>query len=196
MKKIPCLLEREFYDNHSFKLLEDKITSGCEWVLNGEGIATEKMDGTACMILNGELYRRYDAKRGKQPPIGAIPCQDPDLVTGHWPHWIKVSENNPEDKWYIIAWKRLLELSERYGKIVEDGTYELCGPHFQSNPYNLDVDIFYRHGDKVLEDVPRNIQGIKKYLEEHCIEGIVFHRCNESNDMCKIRRKDFGFEWR
>lgn len=49
MKKIPCLLQREFYEDHTFKLLEDKITLGCEWVLNGEGVATEKFDGTACM---------------------------------------------------------------------------------------------------------------------------------------------------
>lgn len=196
MKKIPCLLQREFYSNHEFKLLEDKITPGCEWVLNGEGVATEKFDGTACMILNGELYKRYDAKKGKQPPKGAIPCQEPDPITGHYPHWVKVERNKPEDKWYIEAWDRLCNASMLYDKYIIDDTYELCGPHFQSNPYNLDFDVFYRHGDKVLKDVPRDIQGIKKYLEEHYIEGIVFHRCNETKDMCKIRRKDFGFEWR
>ena len=195
MKKIPCLLEREFYNDHTFKLIEDKITFGCEWVLNGEGIATEKFDGTACMILNGELYKRYDAKRGKQPPIDSIPCQEPDLVTGHWPHWIKVNENNPDDKWYIEAWKRLCNTSMIWDKYIIDDTYELCGPHFQSNPYNLEFDIFYRHGNKVLNDVPRDIQGIKEYLKTHYIEGIVFHRCNENKDMCKIRRKDFGFKW-
>lgn len=196
MKKIPCLLQREFYSNHGFKLLEDKITPGCEWVLNGEGVATEKFDGTACMILNGELYKRYDAKKGKQPPKGAIPCQEPDPITGHYPHWVKVERNKPEDKWYIEAWDRLCNASMLYDKYIIDDTYELCGPHFQSNPYNLDFDVFYRHGDKVLKDVPRDIQGIKKYLEEHYIEGIVFHRCNENKDTCKIRRKDFGFEWR
>ena len=36
-------------------------------------------------------------------------------------------------------------------------------------------------------------EGIKQYLEEHYIEGIVFYRGN--GEMCKIKRSDFGFEW-
>ena len=196
MKKIPCLLQREFYTDHTFKLLEDKITPGCEWVLDGEGIATEKFDGTACMILNGELYKRYDCKNGKQPPINSIPCQDPDPITGHWPHWVKVDRTKNEDKWYIEAWDRLNVTSQLYQKYIQDGTYELCGPHFQSNPYKYNFDIFRKHGSVILNDVPRTIDGIKKYLETHYIEGIVFHKCDTDNTMCKIRRKDFGFEWK
>ena len=191
MKKIPCLLQREFYEDHSFKLLKDKITLGCEWVIKGEGIATEKYDGTCCLIQDNKLYRRYDAKQGKQPPIGAIPCQpEPDPKTTHWPHWVLVSEDRSEDKWFIEAWNRLDKEN------LINGTYELCGPHFQTNPYNLEFDMFYKHGDKVLEDIPRSIEGIERYLKEHYIEGIVFHRCNETNDMCKIRRKDFGLKWK
>ena len=193
MKKIPSLFIREF-ENHNVKEITSQVTPGCEWVLNGEGIATEKYDGTCCLIQNNKLYKRYDAKQGKQPPEGAIPCQpEPDPITTHWPHWVEVKENKPDDKWYIEAWNRLLETSERYGKVIEDGTYELCGPHFQTNPYNLEFDIFYKHGDKVLTDVPRTFEGIKEYLKSHYIEGIVFHRGN--GDMCKIKRTDFGFIW-
>lgn len=25
---------------------------------------------------------------------GAIPCDEPDPVTGHWPHWVKVDKTN------------------------------------------------------------------------------------------------------
>lgn len=148
------------------------------------------------MILHGELYKRYDCKNGKQPPKDAIPCQEPDPITGHWPHWIKVDKDKKDDKWYIEAWNNFCIQSTLYGKNVEDATYELCGPHFQSNPYNLTEDIFIKHGNMILKDVPRDVPGIKKYLKEHYIEGIVFHRCNKDNDMCKIRRKDFGFEWK
>lgn len=197
MKKIPCLLQREFYDDHTFKLLEDKITPGCEWVLDRSiGVATEKFDGTACLVKNGELYKRYDAKKGKQPPKDAIPCQEPDPITGHWPHWVKIDRNKKEDKWYVEAWDRLNNIADLFNRYIQDGTYELCGPHFQGNPYNLEQDLFFKHGKTILIDVPRNIQGIKQYLDEHYIEGIVFYRCNEKNDMCKIRRKDFGFEWK
>ena len=193
MKKIPSLFIREFED-HNVKNITNNITPGCEWVIKGEGIATEKYDGTCCMIQQGKLYKRYDAKQGKQPPEGAIPCQpEPDPITTHWPHWILVNENKPEDKWYIQAFNHFKEQSMLYNKYIIDGTYELCGPHFQGNPYNLDIDIFYRHGDKVLENVPRNFEGLKEYLRCHNIEGIVFHRGN--GEMCKIKRTDFGFEW-
>lgn len=187
MKKIPSLFIREF-ENHNVKEITSQVTPGCEWVLNGEGIATEKYDGTCCLIQDNKLYKRYDAKQGKQPPEGAIPCQpEPDPITTHWPHWVEVKENKPDDKWYIEAWNRLNKEN------LENGTYELCGPHFQTNPYNLEADTFFKHGDKVLENVPRTFEGIKDYLNTHYIEGIVFHR--ENGDMCKIKRTDFGFIW-
>lgn len=194
MKKIPSLFIREFNEDNTKNSI-NQVTPGCEWVLDGEGVATEKYDGTCCLIEQGKLYRRYDAKRGKVPPKDAIPCQpEPDPITGHWPHWVPVKENNPDDKWYIEAFKKVEEQSLLYGKYIIDGTYELCGPHFLGNPYNLDFDIFYKHGDKVLEDVPRTFEGIKDYLKNHYIEGIVFHRGN--GEMCKIKRTDFGFEWK
>ena len=156
--------------------------------MNGEGIATEKYDGTCCLIQDNKLYKRYDAKQGKQPPEGAIPCQPgPDPITTHWPHWVEVKENKPDDKWYIEAWNRLNKEN------LENGTYELCGPHFQTNPYDLEFDIFIKHGNKVLDNIPRTFEGIKEYLNTHYIEGIVFYR--ENGEMCKIKRTDFGFIW-
>lgn len=187
MKKIPSLFIREF-EGHNIKSITNQVTPGCEWVIQGEGIATEKYDGTCCLIQDNKLYKRYDAKQGKQPPEGAIPCQpEPDPITTHWPHWVEVKEDKPDDKWYIEAWNRLNKEN------LENGTYELCGPHFQTNPYNLEADTFFKHGDKVLENVPRTFEGIKDYLNTHYIEGIVFHR--ENGDMCKIKRTDFGFIW-
>ena len=56
----------------------NEINPENEWVFKGEGVATRKFDGTAAAIINGELYKRYDVKKGRQVPEGAIPCQDPD----------------------------------------------------------------------------------------------------------------------
>jgi hypothetical protein len=193
MKKIPTLFVREFTPTHH-KIIHNEVTPGCEWVMNGEGIPTVKLDGTAMMVKDGQLYKRYDAKHGKPVPYNAIPCQDkPDPVTGHFPCWVPIDFNNPADKW--ICYTFGVQKSE--GKVFEDGTYELCGPHFQGNPQKLVMDIFYKHGCRVITDLEdRTFEGIKKYLEEHYIEGIVFHRQNETNDMCKIKRSDFGFKWR
>lgn len=196
MKKIPCLLQRKFYDNHTFELLEDKITPGCEWVIAGEGFATEKLDGTACMIKNGCIYKRYDAKKGKQPPKNAIPCiPEPDPITGHWPHWVKCDENKAEDKYHIEAFDRLVNNKMLYRpSYIIEGTYELIGPHFQSNPYNLEFDILEKHGERII-NVGRSIEEIKEYLNNNYIEGIVFWKDGYGSEMCKIRRKDFGFKW-
>ena len=82
MKKIPTLFIRDYLDDHSF-ILTDKVTLGFEWVLYGDGVATVKMDGSCTAIIGGIYYKRYDAKKGKQPPLGAIPCCEPDAITGH-----------------------------------------------------------------------------------------------------------------
>lgn len=185
-KKIPTLFEREF-DAHRVVKVLDRVTAGCEWVLAGEGEATEKVDGACCAIINGEFYKRYDAKRGRSAPPGAIPCQpSPDPYTGHWPHWVKVNPKNTGDKWYLAAY-------ENTPWYREDGTYEAVGVHFQNNPYGLDADFLERHGRIKIKGCPRTYEGIREWLRVHPVEGIVFWR--DGKPGCKIKRSDFGFTW-
>ena len=172
MKKIPTLFERVF-ENHKVVRVNPIITPGCEEeFLHGK--ATIKWDGQCCAVINGQLYQRYDAKKGKAPENG-IPCQDPDPITGHWPHWIPA-----KDKWLLNA-----------EQPKEDGTYEAIGKHFQGNPYNLDHDTFIPHGKDVV-DIDRTFDAVKEYLATHEIEGLVFWL---DEPVCKIKRKDFGYEW-
>lgn len=185
MKKMPTLFTRIF-ENNKIKNTINQVTPGREWVINNEGYATEKIDGTCCMIKDNKIYRRFDYKVGRTLPKGAIPCQDePDKVTGHFPHWILCDENNPNDIYHIKAFKKLDNYVE--------GTYELIGKHINGNAYNLDDDILEKHGLRILKDVPRDYEGIKEYLKNHYIEGIVFYRDN--GEMCKIKRSDFDFNW-
>ena len=187
MKKIPTLFER-VYENHKIVDILPNATRGMEWVLEGEGKATVKYDGSCCAIINGELYKRYDAKKGKPIPEGAIKCQDePDPITGHMPCWVKCDRSNPSDKWF---WKAYDLDGTRYE--FKDGTYEALGEHFNGNPYNMGYDVLLKHGTTVI-DVPRTFEGIKEYLEANYIEGIVFWKDGEPK--CKIKRTDFGFEW-
>lgn len=125
MRKMPCLFQRDFTDARRPVLLRD-VTPGCEWVLEGLGTASTKWDGTACAVIRGVLYARYDAKRDKRgvmkaPPEGAIPCTEaPDEVTGHWPHWVQVLDQ-PHYKYHALAFAAQAPLA--------DGTYELCKTH-------------------------------------------------------------------
>lgn len=187
MKKIPTLFVRVF-ENHSIKEVLPIVTPGMEFVLEGKGVATIKIDGSCCAIINGKLYVRYDAKKGKSIPENAIKCQDKaDDITGHLPCWIPYDDTNPSHKWFGKALKNVSEYVT-----LPDGTYEAIGPHFNGNMYNLDQDILVKHGAQKI-DVPRTFKGIKKYLEENYIEGIVFWLDGEPK--CKIKRTDFGFNW-
>jgi hypothetical protein len=186
MKKIPTLFKR-YFENGKRIGITPEVTPGMEWVLNGDGVATVKIDGACCAIIGGELYKRYDAKKGKQPPKDAIPCCDPDPITGHWPHWVKVNPDNPADKWFYEAFKNTY--ISYHGL---DRTFEAVGPHFNANPYNLERDILETHA-QIKIDVERSFEGIKKYLAEHRDEGIVFWKDGEPQ--CKIKRTDFGLPW-
>ena len=172
MKKIISLFKRNYETDHKVR---NEVVEGAEWVINGEGIPTRKFDGTCCMVKDGELYKRYDCKEGKNPPEGFVPAQESDPITKHWPGWIKV---NDKDKWHHEAF-----MGEK------DGTYELCGPKVQGNPEGFPKHTLILHGAVVLENVPRDFDGIKKYLMASNIEGIVWHHLD--GRMVKIKKKDF-----
>lgn len=187
MKKIPTAFER-IYENHKVVGIKDKFTSKDTERAVTAGVATLKWDGSCCAIINGELYKRYDAKKGKKPPKGAIPCCEADPITGHHPHWMKCDRDNPSDKWFIRAWENAKEND------MKDGTYEAIGKHFQGNPYDMDDDTLVEHGGVVINGVTRTFEGIKEYLSSHYIEGIVFWLNGEP--ATKIKRSDFGFPWK
>ena len=186
MKKIPTLFTRVFENRRIVDILPE-ITPGCEEAF-ANGSATVKVDGSCCAIINGELYKRYDAKKGKKPPVGAIPCCDPDPVTGHHPHWVKVDPDNPDDKWFVRAFNNTYV---SYRGI--DRTFEAVGPHFNGNPYHYDKDMLVPHGEMIVHGLNRNFESVRQYLESSDVEGIVFWLNNEP--VCKIKRSDFGFEW-
>ena len=226
MKKIPTLFKRVFSPDHKTKTILPEVTPGCEAVLEGLCIPTVKWDGACCAIIGGEIYKRYDAKIGKggkqkQPPKGAIPCQqEPDPITGHWPHWVKCEEGKPEDKYFFEALENFKsEVSEKlfyYLFCVDDEirTLEAVGPAWQSNPHGLPKNTLIVHCADWLDDFAESVNEqigygkeigasqlvpdvlfdlLEGYLREHEIEGIVFWL--DGNPLCKIKRSDFGFEW-
>jgi hypothetical protein len=183
MQKIISLFQRN-YDGD--RLVRDEVVPGAEWVIAGEGVPTQKIDGTCCLVRAGELYRRYDlkAKKGRHdPPPGWEPAQAaPDPVTTSWPGWLKVGDK-AEDQWFREAIKNGLP---------EDGTYELCGPKVQSNPEGYPDHRLIRHGSTVLADCPRSFEGIRDFLRDRDIEGIVWH--HPDGRMVKVKKKDFGLK--
>lgn len=206
MKKIISLFQRNY---ESDRMVRDEIVPGAEWVIADEGRATIKYDGTACLVRDGILYKRYDRKligsarrrkkRGyegswnlsdyRPAPEGWEAAEDePNEHTGHWPGWLPIG-NGPENQWHREAWERCA------GKL-EDGSYELVGPKINGNPYRLERHEFWRHGAEEL-DAPRTYRELSRWFLEHEIEGLVWWRepGNLNADMVKIKRRDFGLPW-
>lgn len=181
MKKMRTLFIMD-YSQRPGKITKE-VNKGCQWVIDGEGIATVKLDGTCCLIKDGVLYKRYTLKKNRVAPDGFMPSpriegQTEGTITGFVPL-------TKHDKYHKEAFDR----SDK-----KDGTYELIGPKFQSNPEKADCHMLIPHGSRVIEDLPRrDFDTVKAWLESHHVEGIVFH--HPDGRMVKIRRKDYGFKW-
>ena len=223
MKKIPCLFKREFFDNHTAILLEELNTGyGHDGILNNPDFnslyyMTIKWDGAACAFINGYFYKRYDLKPGRKLPKDreCIPCQGKaDDITGHFPHWIEVKENSPDDKWFTQALINFFETDEimntDIGNMeIHDGTYECIGKHFQGNPYGLDDDFIVKHGALTVEEkYPEikellikneyrlNYQLLREILSMMNDEGIVIYERESNTPIYKIRKKDYSLTWK
>lgn len=187
MKKISTLYKK---DPNDLSRVINEINQENEWVFTDEGVkATRKFDGTACAIIGGKLYKRYDVKKGKPVPKGAIPCQEPDEITGHWPHWVECKREDPANKFHFEGFDNL----DAEG-LADDGTYELLGPKVQGNPEKIQGHHLFRHGVYLLQGLvyPMTFENLRDYLEVVNIEGIVFH--HPDGRMCKLRKSDFGIK--
>lgn len=190
MKKISTLFKK---NPENLGLVINEVDPENQWVIDGEGIATRKFDGTACAIINGELYKRYDAKNGKPAPVGGIPCQDPDPITGHWPHWIKCDRSNPADKYHFEGLDNSKVLSWLEQEPNEIHTFELIGPKIQGNPEKYNEHTLVMHGSSIVGLIGLSFEDIGWWLENSDVEGIVFHHKTDGR-MCKIRKSDYGFK--
>jgi hypothetical protein len=210
MKKIISLFKRDYKGD---RLVYNEIVPGAEWVIDGEGMATIKFDGTCCMVRKGRLFKRYDRKLTKKnfkrlkkdpsfiPTINhckIAPLEweaaelEPNPHTGHFPGWVPVSPDASNDQWHREAW-------ERVGFLLLDGTFELVGPKVQGNPYGLSCHELWRHGTLFesihsFEEPLRKFNQLKTWFQLNPqFEGIVWH--HPDGRMVKIKRRDFGLEW-
>lgn len=182
MKKIPTVFQRDPATN--LKYVTSEVNPGCEWVLAGEGMPTRKFDGTCCLIRNGVLMKRREWKDGPKAHVPAFfEEEDYDPVTGKHFGWVPVEPDDKADRWH---WEALTES-------LPDGTYELCGPKVQGNPEGFDKHVLVAHGQEEIIGIPRDFDGLRKWLADSDFEGIVFWRepGNIKGDLAKIKKRDF-----
>jgi hypothetical protein len=176
VKKIPTLFQRTEDRRH----VTDRVTPGCEWVLAGEGDATRKYDGT-CVMYDGEWWFRREVKAGKTEPPGFI-SSGYDDTTGKTVGW-----EPAENSGFISI---LSEATENaFPGVLLVGTYELCGPKINGNPEKLARHELVEHGRWVLQDAPRDYEGLREWMRASAYEGIVWH--HPDGRMAKLKRRDF-----
>jgi hypothetical protein len=176
MQKMISLFKRDF-NNRSCPAYNE-IEDEAKWVLDGNCKATQKHDGTACLINCGVLYRRYNAK--KSSPDDFLHWSfNQNQKTGHG--WIPVKDV-PADQIHLN-----IDISG-----LSDGTYELCGEKVNRNPEKITGHKLIKHGSVVFENVPTDFEGLKEWLRDKDIEGLVWH--NNYGDMIKIKKSDFGMK--
>lgn len=181
MKKIPTVFERDWDGDRS--RVTPQVHEGCEWVLAGEGDATRKLDGTCCLVRDGQIYKRRELRDGDPTPA-EFEEVDHDIETGKTVGWVLVG-GGPEDRWHREAFEA--------AGFPADGTYELVGPKVQGNPEKVPMHTLIPHSMcEVLSDAPRTFEGLRDWLAGRDIEGLVFH--HQDGRMAKIKLRDFGLK--
>ncbi len=184
MQKIPTVFVRDEQDR---RRVTADVTSGCEWVLAGEGIATRKYDGTCCMFDGERWWARREVKAGKAPPQGFVDVAH-DHVTGKTVGWMPM-ESSSFAKWHAEA------VADYPGGCAVPDTYELCGPKINGNPEGFDCHVIVRHsGAMTLRstldlDTFAALKSFVLWAGDEGYEGIVWH--HPDGRMAKLKARDF-----
>lgn len=178
MKKIPTVFRR---DPDDMRRVTSEVHPDCQWVLDGEGVATRKYDGT-CVMFDGEAWwARREVKPGKVSP-SRWRFVDEDKATGKCVGWEPI-EQSPFAKFHAEAVE---------GENWEATTYELCGPKINGNPEGLERHELLQHRDAPRIPVVADTDAIRATviaLGRQGIEGIVWHR--PDGRMAKLKARDF-----
>lgn len=184
MKKIPTLFKR---DPEDMRRVTTEVHPDCQWVLDGEGIATRKYDGTCVMLdENGQWWARREVKPDKTPPPN-YRAEETDPVTGKTVGWEPVEQS---------SFAKAFASTERAG--FQPGTYELVGPKVNGNPERFETHALVRHADAETfgtTGVPRAYDDLRRLvvaLGRQGWEGLVWH--HPDGRMAKLKARDFPSE--
>lgn len=184
MRKIPTLFVRDWDGDRRYVLPE--VAPGCEWVTEGEGVATRKFDG-ACFMFDGiNWWARREVKEGKTEPAGFVALET-DAETGKTVGWEPAGQS-PFAKYWTEA--TTVTIAGGDGIYRNPGTYELVGPKVNGNPEAFSVHLLiYHDGADGFPDAPRDFDSLATWLHARPYEGIVWH--HPDGRMAKIKKRDF-----
>lgn len=186
MQKIPTLFKR---DPDDMARVLPEVHPACQWVLDGEGVATWKYDGTCVMFDGDRWWARREVKAGKQPPAGYRIVEN-DPRTGKTVGWEPI-EQSAFAKFHAEAVALANEVTGISGWPA--GTYELVGPKINGNPEKAQAHALWAHETADVLDAPRSFDALRTWLASFEGEGIVWRwpQPDGSVTMAKLKGRDF-----
>ena len=219
LDKIGCIFE---YERDSLTgRPTGRALESLAFVPTSEAIVTAKLDGTCCLIRDGQMHARQDVKGDlSRAPKGWFPTGSAtDGVPDAGGHLIGFRPLNGNDKWHnaalrsdncalFLAYKEsspdgceralprftfvVRPLSEFNGR-----TLELLGPKIDSNRHNLSEHAYAVHGSIPATGCTQwqTHAGLRSWLESplgSLYEGIVIH---DAGRMFKCHRGHLGLKW-
>jgi hypothetical protein len=196
MKKIPTLFIR---NPENMKYVLPEVNPGCEWVIEGEGVATRKYDGVCTRLTeDGRWWFRREVKPDKDLPLSFV-LEQVDEVTGKIVGW-EYAENSGFKRWLDDALSHgvsgYFPIINTFDPTPPPGTYELVGPKINKNPEGVpDWHVLVAHGytaafdRQTLDECPRTFEDLRKFMQTLRWEGIVWH--HPDGRMVKLKRRDF-----
>jgi hypothetical protein len=179
MHKIPTLFLR---DPANRKRVLPEADPACRWVLDGEGVATRKYDGTCVMLdEDGAWWARREVRPGRPTPPHYRPVTT-DENTGRTMGWEPIGQS---------AYARYHAEALAAAPLERGpGTYELIGEKVNGNPEGVRGHALVAHADAEHLGAPRDLEGLRAYvLARPWSEGIVWH--HPDGRRAKLKRQDF-----
>lgn len=194
-----------------------KFDGTCCLVRGGRLYKRRELRGRPAMSLMVHGYFRPDGFRVSPEELAELDQSQPlkdvpenfepvqyDPVTVKAFGWIPVGEG-PEDQYHREAWENFRNSFRHYIRPIKpDGelTCELIGPKIQggaecrfmrehfSKEHAGQHHLIAHGGQSEIPDCPRTFDGLRSWLAEKDIEGVVWH--HPDGRMAKIKKKDFG----
>jgi hypothetical protein len=186
MRKIPTLFLRDESDR---RFVTRVVHPACQWVLDGEGVATRKLDGTCMMFDGAAWWARREVKAVRTPPSGWVELER-DAVTARAVGWEPAGQSP-----FAAMWAEAVAAGPAHGQFAP-GTYELCGPKINRNPERHVTHVLLAHADaEVVEELagardPEAVAALVCRLGTLGWEGLVWH--NPDGRRAKLKARDFA----
>lgn len=160
----------------------DEVTPGCEWVFNGEGFPTVKVDGTNVLVeVRGGRCFAVNKRRN--------PTRE-EKAEGAEPGYVLAPHDAPENKHIHEA----VDATDFSAWPDGDWPCEAFGPKIQGGAGGKSPGLyaFTLNPTRLPLFLPA-FDTIQNALASNPIEGIVWHHID--GRMAKIKRRDFGLPW-